>query len=382
MKIAFVAKSCEHVLRPMCDELYEKYNDDFVFVETGNLDKNRVGIGSESERDYILKSENHMAEAMEIIENADVVIFGGADIRYIQSRIDSNRMTLYYSERLFKKGFWQKFNPITGKKLRERFIIPSQNSNFHLLCASAYAPLDFYSIGAFRGKMYKWGYQIEVKEKDIEELIKEKPEDGMNIIWIGRLVKLKHCDHAIRVIKRLKKDGKYARLTIIGDGPERNKLEKLALTLGVAEQVDFKGRCTIDITRSIIDKANIFLFTSDFKEGWGVTLNECMNAGCACVCSHAAGSTNYLVDEEKDGFIYQSGNIDVLYYKVKALIEDKELRENIGRNAYKKMYETWNPKYSTKRLIALCEALVEGKDTELFKEGPCSKAEVLKENWY
>lgn len=45
--------------------------------------------------------------------------------------------------------------------------------------------------------------------------------------------------------------------------------------------------------RSYMEKADIYLFTSDFNEGWGAVLNESMNSGCAVVASHAIGSVPF-----------------------------------------------------------------------------------------
>lgn len=382
MKVVFIANSCEHVVRPLCDGLYKHYGEDFLFIETKALDKSRAGIGSEADRPYLFSAIDKFDEAKKICTEADVVIFGGVSTDYIEERIKNNKLTIYYSERLFKRGYWRYFNPITYKHVKERFVIPSKNSNFHLLCASSYASLDFSRVGAFKNKMYKWGYQIEVKEKNIEELMAQKPEDGLSFIWVGRLIKLKHCDDAIRMIKKLVDNNYPARLTVIGTGEEEANLRKLAENLGLSNNVEFKGICPIEKTRSEMDKANIFLFTSDFGEGWGATLNECMNSGCACIASHGAGSTYFLTEDGVDSMVYSSRNVNMMYDSAVRLIEDKELREKIGKNAYLKMYEKWNPTFSSQRMICLIEELLKKGDCTLYPDGPCSKAEVVKHNWY
>lgn len=382
MKVVYIANTCEHVVRPLCDGLYDEYGEDFIFIETMALDKNREGIGCLESRSYVFNAIGREAEAKKLCTAADVVIFGSAPLEYISERIAQNKLTIYYSERLFKKGFIRYFNPITMYKVHKRFVGPSRNSNFHLLCASSFAALDFHRVGAFRNKAYKWGYQISVYEKDIDALMEAKPKDGLEFVWVGRLVALKHCDDALRVIARLKTEGYNPRLTVIGSGVEEQKLKELAKSLHVDENVHFKGTCKIEETRAQMDKANIFMFTSDFKEGWGATLNECMNSACACVANHAAGSTNFLIEDKKDGFVYRNGDVEGLYQKVKYLVDNKDMREMVARNAYQKMIEKWNPAKSYKRMIALIDSLLKNGDCTLFERGPCSKAEVLKEDWY
>ena len=382
MKVVFLANACDHVIRPLCDSLYQQYGDEFMFIQTGKLVSDRKGIGSEEVRPYIFSAVGREEEARVICAEAQAVIFGGVPLEYIRERIEQNKLTLYYSERLFKKGYWRYAYPKTRKRVKERFIIPSKNSNFHLLCASSFAAWDFCRIGAFENKMYKYGYQIEVLEKDVDALMANKPQDGLSIIWVGRLVKVKNCDHAIKAVRKLVDDGLDVKLTIIGSGPEEAKLKKLASSLSLEDHVEFKGVCKIADTRQAMDQANIFLFTSDFGEGWGATLNECMNSGCACVASDVAGSTYFLVDDEKDALVYRSGDIDMLYKKTAELIRDKARREQIGRNAYAKMVNVWNPAESGKRVAALIDQLSANGDSDLFEQGPCSKAEVITADWY
>ena len=382
MKVVYIANTCEHVVRPLCDGLYSEYGEGFVFIETMELDKNRAGIGCLESRPYIFNAIGNEETAKKMCNDADVVIFGGAPLKYIQERIRKNKLTIYYSERMFKRGFYRYFNPKTMLKVRKRFIKPSRNSNFHLLCASSYAALDFKRVGAFRNKMYKWGYQTQVYEKDVEKLIAEKPQDGLEFIWVGRLVRLKHCDDAIRVIAKLKNNGYAPRMTIVGSGDEEKSLKELAISLGVSNNIHFKGTCKIEETRAEMDKANIFMFTSDFGEGWGATLNECMNSACACVANHAAGSTNFLIRDGVDGLIYQNGNFESLYKKVKFLVDNQIEREKIARKAYEKLANEWNPAKSYNRMINLIETLLNQGDCTLYQEGPCSKALPIKENWY
>ncbi len=382
MKIVYLANAYGHISGPTCDELYKIYGDDFVFIATEELDDDRKGVGSGSDRKFIINANEDKAYAKKLCDEAEVLIFGAAPHEYLENRIKENKLTIYYSERLFKGNILRYMNPITLGRIKERFVKPSKNSNFHLLCASSFAALDFSRVGAFKGKMYKWGYQPAVYEKDIDELMASKQSDGLEFIWVGRLVALKHCDHALRVVANLKKMGYAPRLTVIGTGEEEDNLKALAIKLGIEDNVIFKGRCLIEDTREMMDRANIFMFTSDFKEGWGATLNECMNSGVACVASHGAGATNFLAKDKENALLYVSGDVEMLTEKVRSLVDDRNLRESIGREAYRSITEEWNPAQSYKRLIAFIEELKKKGKCELYTEGPLSPALPLKHNWY
>ena len=68
---------------------------------------------------------------------------------------------------------------------------------------------------------------------------------------------------------------------MVGDGEMREQLKKRAGQEQLTQQVTFTGFQKPEQVRQYMEKAQIFLFTSDYKEGWGAVLNEAMNSGCA-----------------------------------------------------------------------------------------------------
>ena len=132
-----------------------------------------------------------------------------------------------------------------------------------------------------------------------------------------------------------------------------------------------------------MEKAEIFLFTSNREEGWGAVLNEAMNSKCAVVCSHACGSTPYLVCDGENGLVFESENFSDFYKKVRFLIDNPKAREEISNNAYLTIKDEWNAKTACDKLIALINEVLSGnKNPNPFNLGVCSKAEILKDNWY
>lgn len=385
MTVTYIANSWGHISSPFADELYRLLGDDFHFIATAEMSEDRKLLGFEGRPPYLLytmEGEEAQKKAQALCDDSDVVIFGFAPYSYIANRVKRNKLTLYYSEKLFKNGFWRFFNPVTFRNVYQRFIKPSRQSNVHLLCASSFAPLDFHRVGAFRGKMYKWGYQPKIDSKDVESLMKGKEGDEIRILWVGRLVALKHCDDAIRTVWRLRRDGVPVVLDIIGTGEEESALKALCASLKAEDCVTFHGVCPVERTREQMDRARIFLFTSDAGEGWGATLNEAMNSGCACVASHAAGSTAFLVRDQKDALVYRSGDLEDLYRKTQRLAADPALCETLGRTAYRTITEQWNVEHSAPRFLELVKALSREGDCRLFPEGPCSKAQVIPNDWY
>ena len=134
--------------------------------------------------------------------------------------------------------------------------------------------------------------------------------------------------------------------------------------------------------REYMERAGIYLFTSNFQEGWGAVLNEAMNSGCAVVASHAIGSVPYMMENGENGYIYQSDNIDDIYNKVKFLLDNPEEQKRIGENAYKTITQMWNAETAVERFLSLCEEMSLKGKCDLFEKGPCSKADILENDWF
>jgi glycosyltransferase involved in cell wall biosynthesis len=91
----------------------------------------------------------------------------------------------------------------------------------------------------------------------------------LELIYVGRLVPYKACDMAVRAAVPLLKKG-VARLTILGDGPERADLERLVGTYGVTEHVSFTGWLSHNEAIQRLKRADILLFPSIREFGGGV----------------------------------------------------------------------------------------------------------------
>jgi len=150
-------------------------------------------------------------------------------------------------------------------------------------------------------------------------------------------------------------------------------INTLVSSLDLDDRISFLGSMPPSKVRAHMEKANIFLFTSDRQEGWGAVLNESMNSGCAVVASQAIGSVPFLVKHGENGFIYKDNEINDLYNKIEILLKNSNLRGKLGRNAVRTMEGMWSPKVASERLVQLCEGLMMGEIVD-FTEGPCSKA--------
>lgn len=382
MKVTFFSNFLNHHQLPFSMEMTKHLGENFCFVETEPIEQERLDMGYEDMGEkytFVLKSYKNdecYRLALKKGYESDVVIIGSAPEIFIQERLKDNKVTFRYTERILKEGLVRILDP------RVSYGVWKQNTrykkkNMFLLCASAYTSYDMHLFGAYPGKMYKWGYFPEVKHYNIDDLLKKKKENKqIFILWAGRFLKWKHPELAVGVAEKLKKNGYVFKLMLIGDGEMKEELVKEVQQKELQDVVLFKGFMSPDAVRKYMEKADIFLFTSDFNEGWGAVLNESMNSGCAVVVSHAIGSVPFLVKHGVNGMIFKSGDENNLSNLVMQLCDDEELRINLGRQAYKTLSEEWNAKNATINFLKLSNAIMKNKTVEI-SSGPCSTAEII-----
>lgn len=224
------------------------------------------------------------------------------------------------------------------------------------------------------GKAYKWGYFPPTqKYDDVDLLIKKKKPSS--ILWVGRLLQLKHPENAVYVAKKLKETGFKFELNIIGDGELRGPIQKMIGQCNLEDCVHMLGAMSPEQVRKYMEESEIFLFTSDRNEGWGAVLNESMNSACAVAASHAIGSVPFLLKNGENGLVYRDGDLEDLFQKVKYLLDHPKQRADFGRKAYLTVIDQWNAENAAKRLLSLSKMILDGeKHPEPYKDGICSKA--------
>jgi glycosyltransferase involved in cell wall biosynthesis/thymidylate kinase len=147
---------------------------------------------------------------------------------------------------------------------------------------------------------------IGVEEDLLAARIGRHHESGIRVLTMGQLTPIKGFHLAIRAFVRLLRSEPHARLIIVGDGPEKARLEELAAGLSVAENVDFVAWLPRDEAMSKMSDADIFLFPS--FEGSGMVVLEAMAHGLPVICLDFGGPGDAV---SKDcGFAVEVGTLD------------------------------------------------------------------------
>lgn len=371
MNIVFLSNYFSHHQKPLSEALSMRCG--YYFIATGEMTQERraLGWGQDREPEYVIHYDAEPERADEIIARADVMIAGSAPEYLVRRCILRGQLVFRYSERPLKNGpepkkylprliRWHWRNP-PGKKI-------------YLLCASGFTAGDYARFGLFRNRAYRWGYFPETKEyEDFGKLMDGKKK--ASILWVGRFLDWKHPDDAVAAAAMLKARGYRFELNLIGGGDMEQILREMIREKGLEDCVHLLGTMTPEQVRAHMEKAEIYLFTSDRHEGWGAVLNEAMNSGCAVVASDAIGSVPYLLCHGQNGIVYHSGDVEELSAKVQLLLSDPKKCRTLGVKAYETMIQSWNAEIAAQRLTELTRQLLDGtKSLKLYDAGPCSKA--------
>lgn len=388
MKVVFYSNFLNHHQLPFCEKMVELTGGQFFFIANAPIPTDRLDFGYHDMNKafpFVIPTydcKENFNKAKRLILDSDIAIIGGLPTLTISKRVRQNKLTFFVNERIYKEGI----NSIAGiRSLVSAWLHTRgyQNKQTYMLCASAYTAADYSVVRAYKGKTYKWGYFPNVKHQNIDEIFKKKrSKNRISLLWAGRLIPWKHPEIAIKLAKRLSQENYEFDLDIIGNGEQGAILGKKIQEMKLNDCVHLRGAMSPECVREYMEKADIFLFTSDFNEGWGAVLNESMNSLCTVVASHAIGSVPFLVKDEVNGLIYENGNFEHLHHKVKRAIDNVDLRERLGQSAYNTMIMLWNPEIAAERFVCLAKEISNKTDSVCYQEGPCSKAEILANQWY
>ena len=147
----------------------------------------------------------------------------------------------------------------------------------------------------------------------------------MKVISVGRLHAMKGFDSLILAIAN-KNIKDLVHLTIVGDGPEKNSLQKLANELNL--KVDFIGRKTKKEVVEYLHKSHLFISSSiELKkqtEGTPTVIMEAMAAGLPVIATNVGGA-KYIMKDKENGFIIESQNHHELTKSLKGFLKNKDL---------------------------------------------------------
>ena len=373
----------EHQL-PLCLAFRNMSDVDFTFVARKDRKGNTGRTNLNDSYDFVIRayeSETSRSEALLRACEDDVVIFGhmAEDEDFVRVRMEKGLLTFRSAERLLKRGLLWRLAPPKAWRTYRQFT-RYYSKPFYALCASSYLAYDLELAGFPLEKCLSWGYFPPLPADGEVKALHDEGDRAIRLLWAARMVDWKQPCSALVAAHRLQRAGIAFRLQMVGDGDERRSIERGIARYGLEGQVEMLGTLPRERLTSLMQESDIFLFTSNRKEGWGAALGEAMACGCAVVANADAGSSPYLVDHGRNGLLYD-GSQQGLDRALETLCRDIEMRERFKDAARQTMLGTWNAKQAASNLMEVIHALQQGLPNPIGS-GPASPAPLFRDGWF
>jgi len=217
--------------------------------------------------------------------------------------------------------------------LTERAALPMYKK-IHFMVHSPSTHKEFLTLGFNPDKVHHVHYGV--NHQLFQKLNIDKSPTPL-VGALGRLKKYKSFDHLIEAFVIVKKEIPNAKLVIVGDGDDKQRLIELTNRLGLNDSVTFTGFVSEEEKVEWLNRMHVAVNTSA-KEGWGLTATEANACGTTTVSSNVQGLRDAVIDGET-GLLYDYGNREQLAEKILLLLRDEHLRNQLSQNALQRSKE-------------------------------------------
>lgn len=377
MRVLQVSNLASHHQLPLAREIAKVVGEDnFRFAATAVPDQERLRLGWASEfgDPWIFRAGEVEADRIAFEQwwdEADVVICGERRFTRMGERLAQGKVCFYMSERWWKPpiGKIRLLSPKILKIVRE-FRAVADHPLFHYLPVGPYAERDIAVLSEMVGRTWRWGYFPDVSDH-LHKTINAGPQ--LKLLWVGRMLGWKRVDTLIRAVSAAINGGADLKLTLIGDGPERASLEKLAGRLLDRDSFVIRDSVSASEIPSIMSENDVYVLPSSAYEGWGAVVNEAMSCGCAVVASKATGAGAAIIKHGINGFLFSPGDSQGLSAQLVSLASDDALRRRLGIEAIRSMSEVWSPSVAASRFLEVAAAVLSKSVMPMYDEGPMSR---------
>lgn len=185
------------------------------------------------------------------------------------------------------------------------------------------------------------------------------PADGPLVATLSVLRPEKGHELFLKSVASMSRDMPRARFAIMGEGPERERLERVAVGLGLSSRVRFAG--WVSETALALRAVDVLVFSSEpVVETAPLAALEAMATGVPIVASDV-GSLGELIADGVTGFLFPPGDARSMAERIRALVEDEELRSRMSRAGRRAVEECYRLEASVAASAALLRELVGGE---------------------
>jgi phosphatidylinositol alpha-1,6-mannosyltransferase len=184
---------------------------------------------------------------------------------------------------------------------------------------------------------------------------------GPLLVFVGRLIEEKGAGDILHAVAILAENYSDVRALLVGDGQEREELQRLAERLGVAERVTFTGWVDPADVPAYLAAADVFVGPSKrspqgWEEGQGLTFVEAMLCGVPVIATNSGGISD-IVRHDVTGLIVPQADPTSIATAVDRLLRDEQLRTSLIAAAAAHVRAEYTRTIAAERFSALYESV-------------------------
>ncbi|MEM7673010.1 MAG: glycosyltransferase, partial [Verrucomicrobiota bacterium] len=205
-----------------------------------------------------------------------------------------------------------------------------------ITCGSEFIKKKLVGFGIPEHRLFIIPLGVNPQFLETPKIESDSEHDILRIVGIGRLSEEKGWEVLVHAVDRLRKD--HPRLTleciILGEGPERGRLERVLRELELEDVVSMPGPASTDEVIEQLDRATIYVqpsivSESGAEEGQGLAILEALSRECAVIASSIGGIPESIKDMET-GLLFQSGDSIQLSEKILFLFRNQESAQRMA----------------------------------------------------
>ncbi|MDP1819353.1 MAG: glycosyltransferase [Acidimicrobiales bacterium] len=241
-------------------------------------------------------------------------------IAWLVAKLRRRPVVFWYPDVLL--GSWRngQFGKVAGMvgEIAERIVLRLPVDHYIAISQSTADKLAAHGVDSAKVSVVPCGFEPSV----VGAVVPEPGAAHPRIVVVGRLVPYKRVDVVVRALARLATDRPDLRLLVIGQGPERDRLQALATELGVADRTELRGFVArhSDVLGAVA-ASSAFVSASEI-EGFGIVVVEAMALGVPYVVSDIPAYREVTAGGV-GGSLFPPGDDEALAAHLRALLDDR-----------------------------------------------------------
>jgi len=281
-------------------------------------------FGSRSRKDY----QQKLFQKLEEIQPDVTISVFGLDAEFLYKAKDGSMKVLEFH---FTKNYLQHLGKALPndkfRRLRKYWLLFLKNKEENIAKKYEHIALLTHKDKELWGNKAKF----EVIPNPLSFVTEKTAKlENKTIVAMGRLVYPKGFQYLIKSFALLKEKYPDWKVNIYGNGQDKELLQKEINTLSLQENIFLKE--PEQNVESILLESSLFVLPSLY-DGFGLVLTEAMVCGVPCVAFDCECGPSDIIEDGVDGFLVETGNIQHLADKMELLMQDKNLRSEMGGKA-------------------------------------------------